>query len=369
MMRTNRSPWAYFDWPLLVVMMILCGIGVAMIYSATRNTEDVADYWQRQCMFFLVGLVFLFIIASVDYRYLEVLALPSFFLFVALLLAVFFFGNTADTYAKRWITIAGFSMQPTELGKFLIVVFMAWYLSRFRDGMGSIFHLLGALILLLGPLGLVYLQPDLGMTITMAFIGFTLIFVSGVTFWQVIALGASGIVAGFLLQSTLQDYMLDRITAFMSTSDSGTGGFDNVEQALIAVGSGGLWGRGWLDGTQNQLAFLRVRHSDFIFSVIAEELGLIGSVIILVLFFFVIWRLLRIADLAPDHFGRLLAFGVAAIVFFQVFVNVGMNIRLMPVTGLTLPFISSGGSSLVSMMAAIGLAQSVAMRQRTSSYF
>lgn len=369
MMRPNRSPWAYFDWPLLATMCILCAIGVAMIYSSTHNTDDIADYWQRQGVFFLVGLVFLFIIATVDYRYLEVLALPSFLFFVALLLAVYFFGNTADTYAKRWIEIAGFNVQPTELGKFLIVVFMAWYLSRFRDDAGSIIHLLGALILLLGPLGLVYLQPDLGMTITMAFIGFTLIFVSGVTFWQVITLGASGITAGFLLRGTLEDYMWDRITAFWSADSSGAGGFDNVEQALIAVGSGGVWGRGWTDGTQNQLAFLRVRHSDFIFSVIAEELGLIRSILILALFFFMIWRLLRIADLAPDNFGRLLAFGVAAIVFFQVFVNVGMNIRLMPVTGLTLPFISSGGSSLISMMAAIGLAQSVSMRQRTSSYF
>lgn len=368
-MRTNRSPWASFDWPLLATMLILCGIGVAMIYSATRNTEDIADYWQRQSMFVLVGLVALFIIASVDYRYLEVLALPSFLFFVALLLAVQFAGNSSDTYAQRWIQIAGVNVQPTELGKFLIVIFMAWYLSRFRDGVGSIFHLLGALILLLGPLVLVYLQPDLGMTITMAFIGFTLIFVSGITFWQVIMLGASGLIAGFFLRGTLQGYMLERLAVFWSPDTASSDATFNIDQALIAVGSGGVMGNGWLQGTQNQLAFLRVRHSDFIFSVIAEELGLVGSVVILALFFFVIWRLLRIADLAPDSFGRLLAYGVASIIFFQVFVNVGMNLNIMPVTGLTLPFISAGGSSLVTMMAAIGLAQSVSMRQRTASYF
>lgn len=369
MVRENRSLWRYFDWPLLITMIVLSMVGLAMIYSATRNTEDIADYWQRQGIFFAFGLVALFIIAFFDYRYLEVLALPAFLFFVASLVAVYFFGDQLDTGAQRWIYIAGTPVQPTELGKFLIIIFMAWYLSRFRDGMGSIIHLFGALILLLAPLVLVYLQPDLGMTITMAFIGFTLIFVSGVTFWQLFAMGGMGVVAAFYLRGTLQGYMLERIQVFLNREDASSDALFNINQALIAVGSGGVIGQGWLQGTQNQLAFLRVRHSDFIFSVIAEEFGLIGSVTILALFFFMIWRLLRISDLAQDQFGRLLAFGVAAIVFFQVFVNIGMNLSLMPVTGLTLPFISSGGSSLLSMMAAIGLAQSVSMRQRSASYF
>lgn len=369
MIRENRSLWGYFDWPLLITMSILSMIGLAMIHSATRNTDDIADYWQRQGMFFAVGLVALFIIAFFDYRYLEVLALPAFLFFVASLVAVYFFGDTLDTGAKRWIKIAGTPVQPTELGKFLIIIFMAWYLSRFRDGISTIFHLLGALILLLGPLALVYLQPDLGMTVTMAFIGFTLIFVCGVTFWQVIFMSSGGLLAAFFLRNTLKGYMVERFMVFWDKSSASADATFNINQALIAIGSGGINGRGWLQGTQNQLAFLRVRHSDFIFSVIAEEFGLVGSVVILALFFFMIWRLLRIADNAADLFGRLLAFGVAAIVFFQVFVNIGMNLNLMPVTGLTLPFISSGGSSLLSMMAAIGLAQSVSMRQRTTSYF
>jgi len=350
-------------------MVLLCLIGIAMIYSSTRNTEDIADYWLRQSRFLGVGLVALFVIAFFDYRYLEVLALPAFIFFVASLVAVYFFGDTLDMGAKRWIYIAGTPVQPTELGKFLIIVFMAWYLSRFRDGMQNIIHLLGALTLLLAPLVLVYLQPDLGMTITMAFIGFTLIFVSGITFWQLFAMGGIGLVAAFFLKDTLQGYMLERIAVFLNREDASSDALYNINQALIAVGSGGVMGQGWLKGTQNQLAFLRVRHSDFIFSVIAEELGLIGSVVILALFLFMIWRLLRIADVAQDQFGRLIAFGVAAIVFFQVFVNISMNLSMMPVTGLTLPFISSGGSSLLSMMAAIGLAQSVSMRQRTASYF
>lgn len=300
MLRENRSPWGYFDWPLLITMVTLCVVGIAMIYSATRNTEDISQYWRRQTIFFVIGLVLIFVIASMDYRLLEVLALPAFLFFVASLLAVYFFGDTLDTGAKRWLTIADVSVQPTELGKFLIIIFMAWYLSRFRDGMASLLHLLGALFLLLTPLLLVYLQPDLGMTVTMAFIGFTLISVSGVTFWQVMLMCTIGVMVGFYLSNTLWGYMWDRIAVFLDRTTATSDQIFNIDQALIAVGSGGVWGQGWTEGTQNQLAFLRVRHSDFIFSVIAEELGLVGSVVILALFFFMIWRLLRIADLSQD---------------------------------------------------------------------
>ena len=194
-----------------------------------------------------------------------------------------------------------------------------------------------------------------------------------------------------LLAASLQGYMLARLCIFLPTDEQGqisrpmldflhanfetlpnecvtpeanTAASYNVEQALIAVGNGGLSGMGWTEGTQNQLRFLRVRHTDFIFSVIAEELGSVGAALTLLLLLVVVWRILRIADRAPDEFGRLLATGVAALIFFQVVINVGFNLKLMPVTGLTLPFISAGGSSLVSMMFAIGLAESVAMRHR-----
>ena len=169
------------------------------------------------------------------------------------------------------------------------------------------------------------------------------------------------------LWGTLQGYMLERIQVFLDPQGNADAAF-NINQAMIAVGSGGWLGRGWRFGSQNQLHFLRVRHTDFIFSVIAEELGMVGSILILGLLFFIIWRLLRIADRAQDHFGRLIATGVAALIFFQVFVNVGMNLSLVPVTGLTLPFVSYGGSSLLSLMIAVGLAQSVAMRYREREY-
>jgi rod shape determining protein RodA len=362
----ERPQLRNFDWPLFFAVLALCAIGIGMIYSATITTIDLADYWTRQSVFLALGLVVMVFAAVIDYRQLQLLAPPAFLIFVGLLVAVLALG-TAQGGSVRWLSVGGTLVQPTEPGKFLLIIFMAWYLSWFHDEMGRLPYLLGALILLLAPLALVYLQPDLGMTITFAFIGGTLILVGGIRLWQIALLFGSALAATPFLWGTLQGYMLERIQVFLNPDSNPDAAF-NINQALIAVGSGGWLGRGWGLGSQNQLHFLRVRHTDFIFSVIAEELGLIGSILVLILLFFVIWRLLRIADNARDHFGRLIATGVAALVFFQVIVNVGMNLSLVPVTGLTLPFVSYGGSSLVSMLFAIGLAESVALRHRQTDF-
>ncbi|MDI9548789.1 MAG: FtsW/RodA/SpoVE family cell cycle protein [Chloroflexota bacterium] len=359
----QRLNWRDVDWLLLLVVLILVAFGITMVYSATFTTEDLSDYWLRQLVFALIGLTGLVIMALFDYRHLELLAPPSFILFVMLLVAVFLFGDTQGTGSQRWLNIGGTLVQPTEAGKFLMIVFMAWYLSWFQDRMHRLPYLIGALALLLGPLALIYLQPDLGMAVTYAFIGGMLILVSGIRYWQLFMLTGSALATVPFFLGTLQGYMLERLDVFFNPEANQDAAF-NINQALIAIGAGGWMGRGWAHGSQNQLHFLRVRHTDFIFSVISEELGWIGAMLALMLLFFVVWRLLRIADMARDHFGRLLAVGVAGLVFFQIVVNVGMNLSLVPVTGLTLPFISYGGSSLVSMMLAIGLAQSVAMRHR-----
>ncbi len=358
-----NSEWRHFDKTLLVAVVALCLIGIAMIYSATISTVDLADYWQRQLIFLGIGLVALFLVAAIDYRHLELLAQPAYALFLLTLVAVIVVGTDNDTGARRWLDIGVTVVQPTEAGKFVLIIFMAWYLSRFQEHLRRLPYLLGAVALLALPLGLVYIQPDLGMTVTYAFIGGILILVSGVRLWQLALLGGMGLAALPFLWGTLQGYMLERIQIFLDPASNPDASF-NVIQALISIGNGGLWGMGWLNGSQNQLHFLRVRHSDFIFSVIAEELGFVGTVLILALLFFVIARLIRIADLARDEFGRLITLGVAALIFFQTFINVGMNLGLAPVTGMTLPFLSYGGSSLVSMLMAIGLAESVVMRHR-----
>ena len=391
----QRLNWKLFDWPLFVVVMLLCGLSIAMIYSATATTPDLSDYWIRQINFTLIGLVSLFVVAVIDYRQLSLLAMPAFVFFVLSLIVVLIFG-TAQGGSLSWFDVGGTLVQPTEPGKFLYIIFLAWYLSTFRERMTRLPYLLIALFLVGAPLALIYIQPDFGMTITYAFLGGALIMVAGVRYRHLAMLVLAALAAIPIFAASLQGYMLARLCIFMPTDDNGrivapilnvlqasfqrlpsecvtpaanVAASYNVEQALIAVGNGGLTGMGWLQGTQNQLRFLRVRQTDFIFSVIAEELGLIGAALTLLLLLFVVWRVLRIADQAPDQFGKLLATGVAALIFFQVLINVGFNLRLMPVTGLTLPFISAGGSSLVSMMFAIGLAESVAMRHRKIDFY
>jgi rod shape determining protein RodA len=322
-------------------------------------------------------VIALFVAALFDYRYLEMFAQIIFVGFLLSLVAVYLFGETQGSGSQRWISVAGVLVQPTELGKFLLIVFLAWYLSRYYGESKSFTALLIGLVLLAAPMVLVFLQPDLGMTITLAFIGGVIILVSGMKFshfailGSVLVLGIVGLFlvsqAGLMEVNILQGYMLERIQIFLDPNSDPDAAF-NVRQALISVGAGGWLGQGWQLGSQSQLFFLRVRHTDFIFSVIAEELGLIGSSILLSLFFIVIWRLLRIVERARDDFGRLIAVGVAALIFFQVFINVGMNMSIVPVTGMTLPFVSYGGSSLVSLMLAVGLAESVAMRHRKMDF-
>lgn len=365
-MSFDISLWRFFDKWLLVTVLLLCGLGIAMTYSATSTTVDLTELWIRQAQFVGVGLLLMLLVSAIDYRNLELLAQPAYLLVVLTLLLVYFFGVTQGG-ARRWLDVGFTIVQPAEFGKFALLIFLAWYFSRFQDRLGNIFYLFIAIFFLLIPLFLIYIQPDLGMAVSWAFIGGSMVLISGVRFWQLLVLAGTGLAALPVLWASLQGYMLERIQIFLSPESDPQAAF-NVEQALISVGNGGWMGMGWANGSQNQLRFLRVRHTDFIYSVIAEEFGFIGAVVVLLLLFFVIWRIIVIADTAQDQFGRLLAVGIAALIFFQTFVNVGMNLSLVPVTGLTLPFVSYGGSSMIAMMLAIGLAQSIAMRHRKMDF-
>ncbi len=212
-MRREYS-WRNFDWPLLIAVIVLCGIGIAMIYSATITTIDLADYWTRQLLFVGLGLVVLAVTALFDYHNMELLALPAYLFFVVSLVAVLLIG-AAQGGSTRWISIGGTLVQPTEAGKFLVIIFMAWYLSWFHDRMQRLPYLLGALVLLLAPLVLVYLQPDLGMTVTLAFLGGVLILVGGIRFWQIGLMAGAAVAMAPFLWGTLQGYMLERIQVFL----------------------------------------------------------------------------------------------------------------------------------------------------------
>ena len=355
----------HFDWWLLTACLALAIFGIAMIFSATRGVIDpvIQNRWTAQIAFLVIGIVAFFMGTLLDYRLLRLAGWPGYCFLLGVLVLVELFG-TEQNFAVRWLRVGNTVIQPTEAGKFVLIVVVAWYLSRYYSEDKRLSILLLALVALVPPLLLVYRQPDLGMVVTMLFIIGAMILISGVTSAHFLVLSSLALAVLFLAYGTLQDYMLDRIDLFLNpTATRNLDDVFNVDQALISVGNGGLFGRGWLEGTQSQLFYLRVRHTDFIFSVVAEEFGFVGSCALLLVFGFLLWRLVRTMELAEDAFGRLLVGGVAALILFQMFVNVGMNVRLMPVTGMTLPLVSSGGSSLVSTMFAIGLTQSVNLRR------
>jgi rod shape determining protein RodA len=217
------------------------------------------------------------------------------------------------------------------------------------------------------PMLLIYLQPNLGTALTLGFIWLAMATMAGIRLLHLGLLTGAGVLASPLAWFVLQDYMRQRILLFINPQGN-PDDYYNVQQALISIGSGGWLGKGFGNGTQSQLHFLRVRHTDFIFSVIGEELGLLGAIVLFALFIILLWRILRIAVTAQDPFGRLICVGVAAVIFFQTAINLGVNLGLMPVTGLPLPFVSYGGSSLWTFLVALGLVENVAMRHKTLDF-
>jgi rod shape determining protein RodA len=362
MQKTNL--WRNFDWWLLIAIGILVVFGVLMIRSATTDAvdPDLVNRVPDQIRFGIIGVMVVFALASFDYRLFSGLQVWLYLFMMLLLLMVFFFGVEGDGGARSWLNV-GIRIQPAEIAKLIIIITLGNFLAKRYQHMDKLTTVIKSLIHLAPPTGLIFIQPDLGTTIVFAVIWFTLIWAAGLRFKH-IALGLLILViAGPIAYSRLEKYQQDRITTFLDP-DSDPDAYYNINQSLIAVGSGGLLGKGYAAGSQTQGRFLRVRHTDFIFSVILEEFGFVGGVAVLGLLGFIIMRLLRGARLAPDPLGSLICYGIAVIIFFQTFTAVGMNLALIPVTGLTLPFISSGGTSLLTTLAGIGIAQSVIMRQR-----
>ncbi|NPA90028.1 MAG: rod shape-determining protein RodA [Chloroflexi bacterium] len=358
----NLHAWRRLDWALLGAVLALVLFGAAMIDSATVNSPGLEDYARRHLIFGAMGVVLLLLLAVFDYRLLGPLQWPLYALTIALLLLVDATGEVRGG-AQRWLNLGVIEVQPSELGKGLLLIVLSHHLAQRRDRLNRLTTLVEYALILFPPLALIYAQPDLGTTISLLFLAGGLLFIAGVPWRYIIGLAVATVLSFPLVWASLDDYMRRRVLVFLNPNTDPQAVY-NVKQALIAVGSGGLVGKGYKLGTQSQLHFLRVRHTDFIFPVIAEELGFLGSLVLLALFFFVLYRLLRISLAARDMFGRLLAAGVALILFFQIFVNVGMNVGLLPVTGIPLPFVSYGGSHLVTMLALIGLAQSVHVYRR-----
>ena len=353
--------WRHFDVGLLVVTVLLISLGIVMIYSATSSTPELAVLTQRQIIYAVVGLALMILTAAIDYRLLSSLSLVLYLITLGVLVAVFVTGQVL-VGAQRWIDI-GLSIQPSELAKVLTIVVLARFLGDHEEKIGRWRYVLVAIAILIPPVVLTYLQPHLSGAIVLLAVGAVMIFMSGLRWLHVLVFGLAGAAGAPLLWFSLKEYMQERVLLFLNPQSDPAASY-NIEQALISIGSGGWLGQGLFRGSQSQLQFLRVSHADFIFSVLAEELGFVGALILLLLLLIMLWRLLRIAEMARDSFGRLIVVGVATVIFVQSVINVGMNLNLLPVTGIPLPFVSHGGSSLVTLLLGLGLAQSVAMRHR-----
>ena len=352
--------WRKFDFVLLGIALLLITYGIIMIYSATQSTIDQQLLWRTQLIRTGFGLVGMLIVALIDYRYYRALYAVLYFIILSLLVILLLAGElTGGT--QRWL--AGGAIQPGELTKLIIIIALAKFLSDHDGEMDRFRYLFLSILIVALPIMLIFLQPDLGTSVIVGFIWFVMALMAGIKLFHLGLLGAGALLVSPIIWLSFQDYMRQRIILFLNPAGN-PDEYYNVQQALISIGSGGWLGKGLGNGSQNQLRFLRVRHTDYLFSVISEELGMLGAILLFSLLLLLLWRILRAANLAGDPFGRFMCVGVAAVIFFQAVVNIGVNLGLMPVTGTPLPFVSYGGSSLLTFLFALGLVQSVLMRRK-----
>jgi len=361
----DRKLWRHFDWLLLAATILLMVIGVLMIRSATLEEGPAMQKTAlRQALFALTGLALMFLVTAFDYRILDTFQKPIHLLALAILAIVVLMG-TVRFGAQR--SLFEGSYQPSELAKILLVLVLAKFMADHEAEMHRLRYILGSLLIVLPAVVLVYLQPDLDTALAFIWLWLVVALVAGMPLQHLVGFGVLGALAMPAAWLAMKDYMRERLVYFLMPSLEPTARY-NVDQALVSIGSGGLLGKGYMRGTQTHLRFLFVRHTDFIFSVIAEELGFVGATVVIVLLIVVLLRLLRAAYLARDAFGRYIAIGMAAIIFFHAAINIGMNLNLLPAAGTPLPFITYGGSSLWTMLIAEGFAQSVLLRHKMTEF-
>jgi len=360
----DRRLLTHFDWMFLLLVCLIAAIGIANLYSATSAWGGSSTpVYLKQVYWLGIGLLIAATVCAVDYRHLEYLGFLFYGFNVALLVAVLLFGKTSMG-ATRWINLGFFNLQPSEIMKIVIIITLARYFSEKGHFAGHSLRELGAPFLLMGgPVLLIMKQPDLGTSMLLLFIGGTMILFAGVRRSALAVLALLGVGAACGGWFLLHDYQKERIRTFLDPERDPLGSGYHIIQSKIAVGSGGFFGKGFMQGTQSQLSFLPERHTDFAFSVFAEEWGLFGCLGLLFLYLLVILVGIYIARRAADRFGMYLALGVVAMLFWHIVVNLGMVIGLLPVVGVPLPLFSYGGTSMVTTMIGVGLLLNVSMRR------
>jgi len=362
------------DWILLGAVLALVTYGLFLLYSATHADTNISSpfyYVRSQAVGLVLGFVLLIIISLSDYRWVRRFRTYIYGANLLVLLLTLVIGSgSQEVGANRWIELPFFSLQTSELAKLLLVLSLAGVLSEGAELRHRFRFVLFTVIYVAMPSVLVFLQPDLGTALVFGAILITMLVIWGIRLPHLGILGAGTVIGAALLLrvfpalglQVLKDYQLKRLTLFLNPDSDPTGFGYQLTQSKIAIGSGMFTGKGYLKGTQTHLNFLPAHHTDFIFAVLGEELGFLGAMLLLGLYLVVIWRCLRIARLSTDLYGRLIAAGVAGAILFQVFVNVGMTIGIMPVTGIPLPFVSFGSSALVVFLMAIGFLESIHVR-------
>jgi len=369
-----RTYLRHFDYALLAAVAGLVAYGSLIIYSATHSDPNLPSpfyYVRVQLIAAFIGTVFLALLAFIDFRGLRNYRQHIYFGILGLILLLFVVGTEAKG-STRWIPLGFFNLQPSELAKIgMIVVLAAWLADRPR-GDKETQTTLTTLGIAAVPAFLVFIQPDFGTALVLGAITLSLLFLYG-TRWLHFGIIAASVTGALFMMikvlpligiQVLKPYQIDRLLVFLNPEHDPGGVGYHLLQSKIAIGSGMMAGKGLYEGTQTQLNFLPEHHTDFVFSVLGEELGFIGISVLLALYVLVIWRGLRIAIISESMFGSLIAGGVVSMLLFQVFVNIGMTIGIMPITGIPLPFVSYGGSSMVVNLMAIGLLESIHVRGR-----
>ena len=352
--RVVASERLHLDLPLLLGVLVLCAFGLVALYSAGGRDTDLVV---RQAIRLAIGFGFMCAIAQVAPRRFFSWALPLYLAVMLMLCAVLVFGETAQG-AQRWLRVGPIRFQPSELVKLTVPLMVAWYLSRGELPPRFPRIVLGGCLTLL-PVALVVRQPDLGTSLLVAASGAFVLFLAGTGWRYIVALVASAAACVPLLWHFMHDYQRRRVLTLLDPQQDPLGAGYHIIQATIAIGSGGMHGKGWFNGTQSQLDFLPERSTDFVFAVIAEEFGLLGILVLLSVYLFIVYRGLYVAARAQSTFGKLLAGALVLTFFIYVFVNIGMVSGILPVVGLPLPLVSYGGTSMVTLMAGFGIVMSI----------
>jgi len=364
----RRRLFKNMDYLLFAAILLIVFFGITIIYSSTHanpadNHGDPFIFVKKQGTWLILGLIAMFAMMSIDYQEITKWSKQIYILNLVLLLAVMFVGKSS-LGAQRWIEIGPFVLQPSEFAKISIIITLASLLDSRVGQIKSFSDLLPILLHVGVPMLLIMKQPDLGTSLVFMAIFFGMIFASGVHWRPLTLLCGLGAAAMPLFWHVLKEYQKKRLLVFLDPNIDPMGAGYHIIQSKIAIGSGGIFGKGLFAGTQSQLNFLPEHHTDFIFAVVGEELGFVGVLFLLALYFTIVWRGLGVASEARDNLGMLLAVGIISMFIFHVLVNIGMNSGIMPVTGIPLPFMSYGGSAMLTNMMAMGLLFNVCLRKQ-----